>query len=476
MRISSSLFEGLCRVDENGEPQPGMAESWDMSSDALSYTFYLRQGILWSDGSPVTARDFVASWKRTLTPATAADYASQFYVIKGAREFNEGTLTDFSQVGVKALDERTLQVELVNPVPYFIDLCAFVTLAPVPVEKIEKLGTTWIKPTHIVCNGPYILKDWRVDDRVLLERNPLYWDAANVKMRTVEVKPVTDANTALNFFHSQLCDLLMDKGMVPPSLTGPLKKQPYFHTGPFLGSWFIRFNVTKAPFNDVRVRRAFALVVDKKRITQKITNLGEQVSEGIVPAGAGQNYQPPKGLGLDIATAQKLLAQAGYPGGKGFPTVDYLHLPLPLERNIAIELKSMWETALGVTISLSKQEQKAWVASMRELNYQMCRSSWVGDYNDPNTFLELFISGNGQNHTGWSDSRYDHLIAQAAAERDATKRNLLFQQAEQLLVSEGAALVPVYTYVGVQFFRSDRLGGVKSNLIDEHPFRCMYWK
>ena len=476
IRLSTSLFEGLCRVNEDGRPEPGMAERWEVSPDGLLHTFHLRSAARWSNGEPVTATDFVRSWQRTLQPETAADYASQLYVVKNAAAYNEGKLTDFSQVGVRALDDATLQVELQNPTPYFIDLCAFVTLVPVHLPTVEKYGTAWVQPSNIVSNGAYLLKEWSIDDRILLEVNPLYWDAANVRMKTVEVKPASDANTALNYFHSGLCDLMMDKGMVPPTLTEKLKTQPYFHTGPFLGTWFIRLNVTKPPFNDPRIRKAFALVVDKERITSKITNLGEPIAHGLVPPGAGQNYAPPVGLRRNIEEAKRLLAEAGYPGGKGFPTVDYLHIPLTVERNIAVELKAMWESALGVTVSLSKQEQKAWLASMRELTYQMCRSSWVGDYNDPNTFLEMFVAGSGNNRTGWTSTKYDALLKAAAAEPDPLKRNPLLQQAEQELIVEGAAIIPVYHYVGVQFYHGDRLGGVKANLIDDHPFRCMYWK
>jgi oligopeptide transport system substrate-binding protein len=476
IRLTTSLFEGLCRVNEEGKPEPGMAERWEVSADGLTYTFHLRSAARWSNGDPVTATDFVRSWQRTLQPETAADYASQLYVVKNAAAYNEGKLTDFSQVGVRALDAATLQVELQNPTPYFIDLCAFVTLVPVHLPTVEKHSTAWVKPGNIVSNGAYLLKEWSIDDRILLEVNPRYWDAANVHMKTVEVKPASDANTALNYFHSGLCDLMMDKGMVPPTLTEKLKTQPYFHTGPFLGTWFIRLNVTKPPFNDPRIRKAFALVVDKERITGKITNLGEPIAHGLVPPGAGQNYVPPAGLLRNIAEAQRLLAEAGYPNGKGFPTVDYLHIPLTVERNIAVELKAMWESALGVTVSLSKQEQKAWLASMRELTYQMCRSSWVGDYNDPNTFLEMFLSGSGNNRTGWTSPEYDQLLKAAAAEPVPLKRNALLQQAEHQLIVEGAAIIPVYHYVGVQFYHGDRLGGVKANLIDDHPFRCMYWK
>lgn len=476
IRISTSLFEGLCRTNVDGRAEPGMAERWDVSDDKRTYTFHLREGIRWSNGDPVTAEDFVASWKRTLTPATAADYASQLYVVRQARAFNEGTVTDFSEVGVRALDARTLRVELENPTPYFIDLCAFVTLAPVHVATLEKHGSAWFKPDRIVTNGAYRLGDWKIDDRILLAANPGYWDAANVRMKTVEVRPSSDPNTALNYFHTGLCDLLMDKGMVPPTLTEKLKSQPYFHTGPFLGTWFIRFNVTKPPFHDQRVRRAFALAIDKRRITEKITNLGEPTAHGLVPAGAGQNYPGLEEQARNIEDAKRLLAEAGYPGGKGFPTVDYLHIPLAVERNIAVELQAMWQDALGVNISLSKQEQKTWLASMRELTYQMTRSSWVGDYNDPNTFLEMFVTGNGNNRTGWTSKRYDELISQVAAEADPAVRTRLMLEAERLLVLQESPIAPVYHYVGVQFYHAERLGGVKANLIDDHPFRCMYWK
>ncbi len=476
MRISTSLFEGLCRVTQDGRPEPGMAEGWKVSEDQKTYTFHLRPGVTWTDGRPVIAADFVESWRRALLPETGSDYANLMFVIKGARAFAEETDKDFSHVGVQALDEQTLRVELENPTPYFIDLCAFVTLSPVPLEVVQRHGSAWIKPGNIVGNGAYVLDEWLLDDRIRLRKNPRYWDAANVRMATVEVRPVQDANTALSYFHTGGCDLMMDKGMVPPSLTQRLKAEPWFHTGPFLGSWFVRINVTRPPFNDARVRQAFALAVDKRRLVEKITQLGEPVAQGITPPGAGRNYQPPPGLELNVAKARELLAQAGYPNGRGFPRVEYLYIPLPIERSIAIELQSMWEQALGVTVNLTKQEQKVWLKSMRELDYHLCRSSWVGDYNDPSTFLELFTSGNGQNRTGFKSAGYDAFIQEAAKEADPVRRNGIFQQAEALLVSREAAVIPVYHYVGVQFYHADRLEGVQANLIDDHPFRCMRWR
>jgi len=474
MRITTSLFEGLCRVTEEGRPEPGMAERWDISDDRKTYTFHLRQGIRWTNGETVTAQDFVDSWQRALDPLTGADYSSLLHIMRGAKAFTDGAAKEFT--GARAVDERTLEVVLENPTPYFIDLCSFITFAPVPRATIARHGSAWIKPANIVGNGAYLLEEWLLDDRIRLRKNPDYWDAANVKMTTVEVKPVQDANTALSYFHTGQCDLMMDKGMVPPTLTQKLRQQPWFHTGPFLGTWFIRINVTRPPFTDPRVRQAFALAVDKKRIVEKITQLGEPVAPGITPPGAGQNYQPPPGLGLDIQRARELLAEAGFPNGKGFPRVEYLYIPLPIERNIAIELQAMWQDALGVTVNLTKQEQKVWLKSMRDLDYHLCRSSWVGDYNDPSTFLEMFITGSGNNRTGWSNKPYDDLIVDAAREPDSARRNAIFQQAEQQLISTEAAVIPVYYYVGVQFYHAERLSGVQANLIDDHPFRCMSWR
>ena len=476
MRIEESLFEGLCRINDKGRPEPGSAEKWEVSDDKKHYVFHLREAARWSNGEPVTANDFVQSWQRALEPTLGAEYASQLYLVKNAKSYDEGTLKDFSQVGVHVVDAKTLSVDLQNPTPFFIDMCAFATLAPVHLPTVKKYGSKWIRPGNVTGNGPYLLDEWKLDDHIRLKKNPLYWDAANVKMATVEVLPITDANTALNYFMTGEADLMMDKGMVPTSLTLKLKQQSWFHTGPFLGTWFIRFNVTKPPFTDARVRRALAMAIDKRLIVEKITQLGEPIAQSLTPPGAGQNYQPPPGLPFDPQAARELLAQAGFPGGKGFPRIEYLYLPLSVEKNIAIELQAMWKENLGIEVGLTKQEQKIWLASLRELRYDMCRSSWVGDYNDPNTFLEMFTTGNGNNRTGWENKEYDRLVVEAAAEGDAAKRLAIFQRLEKQLVSEAAPIVPVYFYVGVQFYHADKLGGVQANLIDDHPFRCMHWK
>lgn len=476
MRISSALFEGLCRIDEAGVPGPGMAERWTVTEDKKHYTFHLRANAQWSNGDPVTAHDFVRSWQRVLDPSFGADYASQLYVIVNAAAYNEGKLTDFTQVGVTAVDDQTLTVTLENPTPYFIDLCAFATLAPVHLPTIEKHGGAWLKPHNIVCNGSYLLEAWRLDDHLRLRKNPRYWDAANVAMATIEVLPIAEPNTAINYFLTGEADLIMDKGMVPTSLTATLKTKPWFHTGPFLGSYFTRFNVTAAPFDNAKVRQAFTHAIDRKRITEKITQLGEIPAWSLTPPGAGTHgYTPPPGLDFDPAKARALLAEAGYPGGKGLPRIEYLYFPKTVETNIAVELQSMWKEHLGVPVQIVKQEWKIYLASMKGLQYQMCRSSWVGDYNDPNTFLEMFTSASGNNRTGWKSPEYDRLLATAATQADPLQRNTTLGQAEQLLISTDTAILPIYYYVGVQFYHADRLTGVRPNLIDDHPFRCMKW-
>lgn len=485
-RVSGSLFEGLTRQNEKGEIQPGMAERWEISEDGKQYTFYLRKGTTWSNGDRVVADDFVGSWKRALLPETGSDYAGQLYCIKGAKKFSEssGGLSKeestslFEElVGVKAVSDSTLSVELEFPTPYFLGLVAFMTYNPVPLKTVEQIGDAWIKPEHIVTNGPYLLQDWKLEDRIRLVKNPNYWDADNVAMGMVDILPLNNPNTAINFFISGTADLIMDKGMIPPGMTDALRPQKWFHSAPFLGTYFLRFNTTRPPFDDVRVRRAFAKTVDKKRIVEKITRLGEPVADGFVPPGAGDNFQKGDyGIKQDIEGANRLLEEAGYKSGKGMASLELLLRPKSIEGIIASELKEMWQEGLGVSVTMMKQEQKVYLATQKNLEFHISHSGWVGDYNDPNTFMDMFTSYSGNNRTGFKNMEYDQLIEDAGYESDKEKRNEIFRRAEKILVDEEAVLLPLYHYTGVQFYHGDRLGGVSANLLDVHPFRCMYWK
>lgn len=474
-RLASALFEGLATFNSEGKPVPGVAERWEISPDGLTYTFYLRDNARWSNGDPVTTQDFIQSWQRVLAPETGSEYSSQLLYLKNAAAFNDGELKDFSQVGVKALDPLTLKVELEHPTPFFIDLCAFVTLMPVHLPTVQRYGDDWIKPGKLVSNGAYQLADWRINDRVRLQKNPHYWNRANVGMETVDCLPISKSTTAFNFYASGQADLMMDKGLVPNQLLDELKKRPDYHASPFLGVYFIRFNTTRPPFNDARVRKALSLVVDKDLLVNKITRAGEVPAASFVPPGTA-GYNPPPGLALNVAKARAILAEAGFPEGKGFPRVSYLYSEGDLNEALAVELQSMLKRELGITVDLQRQEWKVYLRSLSSLDYDLCRSSWVGDYNDPNTFLSMFITGDGNNRTGWANAGYDDLIAQAGREPDNAKRFSLFQTAEHLLVSEEAPICPLYFYVGIQLYDSDRLGGIQANLLDKHPLKFMFWK
>ena len=474
-RLASALFEGLTSFDEHGQVVPGVAEKWDVSPDGRVYTFHLRHNARWSNGDPVTARDFRDSWRRTLAPDTGAEYAYQLYYIHNGRSFNEGKLSDFSQAGAVALDDFTFQVTLDNPTPFFLGLCATSPLYPMHLPSVQKWGDQWIKPGHLVGNGAYRLEEWRINDRIRLVKSPFYWDAAHVGMQSIDALPISRANTAFNFYAAGQADLIMDKGLTPLALLNDLRTRPDFHSAPFLGTYFIRFNVTRPAFKDARVRRAFGLVIDKKLIVEKITRAGEVPADSFVPPGAA-GYQPPPGLKRDPEEARRLLAEAGYPGGEGFPLVTYLYSEGELNEAIAVELQSMLRRELGINIGLQRQEWKVYLNSMNNLDFDLCRSSWVGDYDDPNTFLDMFVTGGGNNDCGFGNPKYDQLIADAAREVDEKKRFDIFRTAEHMLVSEEAPVCPLYFYVGIQFYNGDRLGGIAANLLDEHPVQRMYWK
>ncbi|MDX2079978.1 MAG: peptide ABC transporter substrate-binding protein [Terrimicrobiaceae bacterium] len=474
-RVVHALFEGLCRFDADGRAVPGMAESWDVSEDGRVYTFRIREDARWSDGRPFVADDLVSAWKRTLNAATGSQYNYLLFPIKNAQEFAEGKIDDFSQVGVKALDERTVRVELNHATSYFPELCAFPTLHPVRVDLVEKHGDDWVKPGNLVGNGAYVLEDWRINDRIRLRKNPHYWDRENVDLEMIDVLPIADANVAFNFYASGLADLIMDKGLAPPTLLQDLKKRRDFHSAPFLATYFLRFNCERGPFADERVRKAFSMAVDKQRIVEKITRAGEQPAGGFVPPGI-PGYVGADGLSYDPEAARRLLAEAGFPEGRGFPLVNYLYSKSELNEAIAIELQSMWREKLGVTVNLSRQEWKVYLNSMSLLDYDIARSSWVGDYPDPNTFLDMFLTGGGNNRTGWSDPRYDELIAAAARELDPARRFEILRDAEDLLVRQAVPICPLYFFVGIQLYDPDRIGGIRANVIDEHPLRAIYRK
>jgi oligopeptide transport system substrate-binding protein len=478
MRIVSAVFEGLTRLDPvNAAPIPGLAEKWEISPDGRSYTFHLRTNLVWSTGGPITAADVVYSWIRALDPNTASDYAGQLFYLKNAEDFNAGKIKDPSLVGVHALDPGTLRVELNDPTSFFLDLCAFPTLAVVPRETIEKYGDRWLMARPLPASGAYELTAWRLDDRIRLKKNPRYWDAANTRLETVDFLPIGSPTTALNLYETGAADIVWDKDLVPVELLDVLLKRSDFHTYPYLGTYFVRFNTTRKPFDDVRVRQALGLAIDKERIVKKITRAGERVADNFVPPGTAR-YHSPKGPGYNPVRARQLLAEAGYPGGKGFPRFEYMFDAsaggaAKLHGKIAVELQQMWHDELGIDVDLRQVEWKVYLSNSSKLAFDVCRASWIGDYNDPDTFLNMWMSDNGNNRTGWKNAHYDDLIRGADKENDPAKREKLLQEAETMIISQANPIVPIYFYIGFNYHK-DNIKGVYPNILDDHPLNFIY--
>lgn len=470
--VVSELFEGLTRFNRAGVSEPGIAASWELSSDHRIYTFHLRPNAHWSNDQPITAYDVVASWKRVLMPETGSVNSYQLFVIEGAKEFAADKRA--SLTGLEALNNQTLRVTLQHPTPYFLDLCALPVFSIVPTKLIEQVGDHWIKPEKIITSGPYLLADWRINDKIRLQRNPFYWDRKEVALATIDLLPIPQANTAYNFYASGGADMIFGK-LFPPALIEELKKRSDFHAACFLGTEFLRFNCVQKPFCDPRVRQAFALCVDQHLLTKKIARAGEVSSYSFVPPGV-PGYFAPHLTQYNPEKARQLLAEAGYPGGKNFPLVNYLYNEGQLTEGIAVELQSIWKKELGVFVLLARQEWKVYLSSLNQLDYAIGRSSWVGDYPDPNTFLDIFTTISGNNRTGWKSPLYDHLIQQASVVFDAEERFRLFEQAEQLLVQDQAVIIPLFYYAGIQIYDPKEWGGIEANILDKHPLWQVYKK
>ena len=476
MRITKALFDGLTRLDaRTARPVPALADRWDISADRRIYTFHLRTNAVWSTGEPITSADVVWSWRRVLSPATASDYAGQLFCIEGAEDYCTARTSDPSRVGVRALDDYTVRVKLNMPVPFFPDVCAFPALAVVPRQTIEKYGDRWLSARPLPTSGAFQLGAWRLNDKVRLLRNPRYWDAEHTASAIIDVLPIGSPNTAFNLYATGAADVIWDKDLVPAELLDVLIRRPDFHAFDFLGTYFFRFNVTRPPFTDPRVRRAFALATDKSRLVKKFFVTGEKPAFQLVPDFTA-NYRPPERVAFDPAQARKLLAEAGFPGGRGFPRVEYAFPAAAgtadnMQGKIAVEIQQMWRDQLGVQVGLRQIERKIFYNAQSRLDFDMSGGSWVADYDDPNTFLDLFTGGSGNNRTGWKSERYDDLIHQANLQTDPGRRTDLFRQAEELLVNEEAPIVPLYFFGGFNFFDPARIQGIYQNALDEHPMQ-----
>ena len=446
--IVLALFEGLTGIDERtSQPIPALAERWTTSTDGLVWQFHLRPGAHWSNGDALTARDFVFGIRRALAPKLASEYAYVLYPIRNAEAYNAGRLTDFSQVGVRAIDDQTLEVTVARPTPYLAAAATLPAWFPLHQASIEKLGpyddraVPWTRPENMVCSGPFLLKEWSPGNRIVVERNPNYWDARHVRLHRMVFYPIENASTQEAAVRAGQLHLTSD---VPLSKIAAYRRDhpAVLRIDPFLDTAFMRFNVKRAPFNDQRVRQALARALDRTALVQDVTLGGQQPAHCLTPPNTA-GYTARAAIPDDFARARQLLAEAGFPGGRGFPKVEVQFATLELNQRLLEAVQQMWRRELGVAVTLANKEQRVWLNDERQLNYDISYAHWIGDYVDPSTFLELFTSDGGNNSTGWANAGYDRLVKAAGAEQDPHDRYELYQQAEALLLEE-APIVPLF--------------------------------
>ncbi len=445
--ILIALFEGLTVIDEaTSQALPGAAERWDISPDGLTYTFHLRKNGRWSNGDPVTAHDFVTSFQRILSPALGAEYAYMLYPVKNAEAFNTGKLTDFSQVGFRAIDPLTLEISLDRPTPYLLSLVAHQAWFPIHPPtilkhgKLDQRGTRWTRPGNLVGNGAYTLKDWQPNARIVVEANDTYWDSPNTKLRSVVFYPNENIATDEKNFRAGQLHITYD--LLPEKIPAYRKQAPaQLRVDPLLETLYIRFNTTKAPFDNKKVRQALARALDREIICRVLLSGSREPAHFYTPPNTA-GYTATARVPSDFEAARQLLAEAGYPGGKGFPAVELQMNTDAINKKIFEAVQEMWRRELGITVRLTSADFRVYLDAQRTLSYQITRSRWVGDYNDPNTYLDMFVTGGANNQTGWSHPEYDRLIAEAGRTLDQTARFELFQKAEAILLDE-APIAPI---------------------------------
>src|ERR1700730_5734474 len=449
--IIMALMEGLMENDANDQSKqiPGLADRWEHNDNYSVWTFHLRDDARWSNGDPVTAQDFIFSYRRMLTATLGAPYIDALYILKGAREYAEGRTDDFGQVGVKALDDRDLQFELIGPTPYFLSALLHTAWFPVHPGTVLKFGriderdTKWTRPGDYVGTGPFVLKEWRENDVIQTVRNPFYWDAANVKLNGINFYSIEDYATQERAFRA---------GQLHKVLQAPLDKVPYYRRehpeqiriDPFEGVYFYRINVKRKPLDDPKVRLALNLAVDRESIVQNVLRAKHKPATGYTPPGMG-DYKPLDIVHYDPERARQLLAEAGYLDGKGFPKFNILINTSEAHRAVAETIQQMWKQELNIDVGIVNQEWKVFMDSMNTLNYDIARYGWIGDFMDPVTFLSMWRTGDGNNCTGWSNPDYDRLLDEAAQTADPQKRFAILHQAEQLLLSQSPEVL-IYWY------------------------------
>jgi oligopeptide transport system substrate-binding protein len=474
--VLSALLEGLVVEDAvDLHPVPGVAESWDVSSDGLTYTFYLRADAKWTSGESVTAQDFIGSWRRILTPSLGAANASQLYLIQGAEAFNKGD-ADFSQVGLRARDGRTLTVSLEHPAPWFLSVLSSPAWLPVPLSTVSKYGgvaqrgVSWAVPGRWVGDGPFVLKSWRRGQEIVVAKSPSYWDAAHVRLQEIHFHVFESIDAEERAFRS---GQLHVTEAIPPDKIGAYRRDApaLLRIDPLLGTYFLRVNTRRPGLNDQRIRTALALAIDREAITEKILRGGQAPAFSFTPLGLG-GYEPEAVQRKNLDEARRLLADAGYAGGANLPELELLYNTSESNKIVAEAIQEMWRRDLGVQVGLMNEDLKSTEEARSTGSYQLLRSSWIADYADPSAFLDLWRSDSGNNFTGWSNPDYDNLLFRAERTPGRAGRDALYGRAERLLLRE-APIVPIYHYTHVFLIRPS-VRGWNPTLLDHHPYKDVY--
>ena len=475
--VCLAFFEGLTDLDPATlVPVPAVAERWETSADGLAWTFHLSPAARWSDGRALTAQDVVASWKRLLSPALGADYASLLHCLAGAEDYHRGRSTDFAQVGVRATDDRTLELHLAHPTPELPAILALPPFFPVPLHVIAQTGATdrrgnaWTKPATFVGNGPFRLVRWQYGQQIDAERSPTYRDAASVRLRAVRLQLTENMETEERMFRAGQLHALsaLSIGRIDDWRQN---NSPALRTVPYFGTDFLRLNVSRPPLDDPRVRRALALAVDRDQLAARALRGTKSPAPTLVPDGF-PGYTRPAGQTAACDEARRLLAEAGYPGGKGLRPLQILYNSSDQHRVVFEAVQEMWRRELGVQIELASQEYKLAAQARRTGEYDMIRSTWTADYGDPLTFLDVFTSASDNNYTRWASAEYDRLIAAARATAVPAARSAALAQAEALLLAE-APIIPLYHYTNYYLVHPS-VRGWSGNPMDRRPLKQLW--
>lgn len=470
-RFARMMFEGLVTADaQTLEPREGLAYRWELSEDGLTYTFHLRPGLQWSDGTVLNAHDFVYSWRRALSPVTASRNSSLFYAIRDAEPYSKGEILDSTRVGVAAPDDSTFVVTLESPTPYFLTLCTFYTFMPVPRHVIEKHGIAWTRRENLVGNGPFLWTWWRRGDRYEFAPSPTFWNASQVRLKKVVAYTIDDLNTVTNLYKSGAIDWC-PSGYIPSQYLPFVRNFADFRHGRYQGTYFYSVNTTRKPFDDARVRRALNLTIDRVAIANDLLK-GSRDPWGLIAPSGYPGYVPPEEVAFDPERARSELAAAGFPGGKGFPGVSILFNTSEDHRRIAEAIQAMWKRELGIEVTLTNQEWGSYLQATSSLQYDVARRSWIGDYLDPNSFLNLLTTGDGNNRTGWSDPAYDELMREASRIQDPAARFALIRRAEAIAL-EASPFLPIYHYSTNELVKP-WVKGIHQTALDVHPLTYVW--